>query len=233
MPRRGLHIHVLVKLFVCLLLIVLEAVPGTEHRHAVFMAALCVFALPQGYLKQALINMLFFGVFTGVLFLYKRFNWSDDIISRYALILARNAMPVFFAFHLLALTPPSEISAALDALGFPRTTGVVIVTLFRYFPTVGTEINNIRENMRLRGIGGFRRGAAHPVRLATYMVLPLLVRALNVGEELSISAVSRGAESPARRHSFYEKPFAFADGVWLFLFLAGGLCWLLVPGPHG
>ncbi|MDR2103590.1 MAG: energy-coupling factor transporter transmembrane protein EcfT [Treponema sp.] len=231
MTRRGLHIHVLVKLFACVLLIILEAVSGIEYRHAVFMAALCVFAMAQGYLKQTLMNVLLFGVFTGGIFLYTYFNWSDDIVSRYALILARNAMPVFFALHLLALTPPSEISAALDGLYFPKTTGVVIVTLFRYFPTVGTEINCIRENMRIRGIGGFRRGAAHPFRLLTYMLLPLLVRALNVGEELSISAVSRGAESPVRRHSFYEKPFAASDGFWLFLFLTGGLCFLFFPGP--
>jgi energy-coupling factor transport system permease protein len=196
------------------------------------MAAFSVFALVQGCGKQALGDLFLFGLFAGLIRLYRIFGWSDEILSRYALILGRNTMPVFFAFHILALTPPSEICAALDSLGFPKATGIVIVTLFRYFPTAGSEIRRVGENARIRGLGGF--GALlHPARSLSYVLLPLLVRALNVGEELSVAAVSRGAESPAGRHSLYEKSFDALDGVWLFLFIAGGVCFLLLPVGAG
>jgi energy-coupling factor transport system permease protein len=228
--KRGLHIHPYVKFFVLIAAIVLVAVSDYTYAHAVIMAALCVFALIQGLFKQTAFNLLWFAVFYAVIFCYNFFGWSDIVFSRYPFVLARNSMPVFFALHILIVTPPSEISAALDKIRFPKSTGVVIVTLFRYIPTIGTELKCIKENMKIRGLTGTKQYFTHPLRSLSCVLLPLLVRALNVAEELSVSAITRGAETPAKRYSLYEKRFGFIDAAALLLFSGGVFCLLFFGG---
>ncbi|MDR2202192.1 MAG: energy-coupling factor transporter transmembrane protein EcfT [Clostridiales bacterium] len=224
MKRYGLHIHVHVKLFLIVLTVVLTAVSSHKYFTPLAFAAVLIFALAQGYFKAAGYNGCFYGLFVGIVFMYNAFGWGDRIVSRYIFVIAANAMPSFFACYVFALTPPSEIASGLNGLRFPKSTGVAVVTLFRYFPTVGAETRAVRENMRVRGLGGLRQYLLHPMRSFICVLIPLLIRALGVAEQLSVSAVTRGAESKTARHSLYEKRFGIADAAWLALFAAGAFC---------
>jgi energy-coupling factor transport system permease protein len=180
-----------------------------------------IFALLQGHIKAAVFNVSLWGFSLLMLYIYNRFGWSDVYFSRYSFVVLRNMTPAFFALHIVMLTPPSEITEGLDKLKFPKGTAVAVITLFRYFPTIGTELKSVFENMRIRGILSFKNAVLRPFLTVRCILLPLLTRALNVAEELSISAVTRGAESKNKRSSFYGKRFDALDAVILLTAVAG------------
>jgi energy-coupling factor transporter transmembrane protein EcfT len=221
MKRRGLHIHFYCKLVVLFAALVLSFIAPSETRSLYLMVVLTVFALLQFQLKNTLYFWGFFLAIVGLLFLYQYFAWPDDVVSRYTFVIMRNTLPAFLALFLLGSTPVSEITSGFDSLRFPKRTGIAIVTLFRYIPTLGQDVKTAYENLKLRGLGGAGNLVAHPARTVRCFALPLMTHLSSTAEELAISATARGAESPQKRYSLYGKRFGAVDGVILIVMLAG------------
>ena len=221
MKRIGLHIHFYCNLLVMLTALVFANITPTETRGFYLMVVLTVFALIQGKLRDTVVMWLCFLLTVGLLFLYRYYSWSDTIISRYTFVVMRNTMPTFFALFIFATTPVSEITAGFDSLHFPKKTGIAVVTLFRYFPSLGHDVKTAYQNMKLRGLGGIRNLILHPLRTVKCFVLPLIVHLYATVEELAVSATARGAESICKRYSLYEKKFSVIDGIVLVIILVG------------
>jgi energy-coupling factor transporter transmembrane protein EcfT len=54
-----------------------------------------------------------------------------------------------------------------------------------------------------------------PFETVSYMLVPLLVRSLSIGDELARAAVARGIEIPGAKTSLYDLDFRFRDAVVL------------------
>ena len=80
------------------------------------------------------------------------------------------------------------------------------------------EYAAIRDAMKMRGIT-----LANPLAMLEYRVVPLLIAACKIGEELSAAALSRGLGAPVRRTNVCRVGFGWLDIAAIVLTLP---CWL-------
>ena len=118
----------------------------------------------------------------------------------------RKFLPCFILGKwILTKTEVSEFVAVMWKLRLPQTAIIPLSVVFRYFPTIKEEWASIRAAMKMRGIH---------VSLEHIMV-PLLMSAGNVSEELSAAALCRGLDSPEPHTSLVQVRFRFSDVlVW-------------------
>lgn len=108
---------------------------------------------------------------------------------------------------LLTTTEVSEFVAAMWKVRLPQTAIIPLSVVFRYFPTIKEEWGAIRAAMKMRGIH---------VSLEHIMV-PLLMSAINVSEELSAAALCRGLDNPGEHTCLCSVAFRRQDKIALSL----------------
>lgn len=81
--------------------------------------------------------------------------------------------------------------------------------------TIREEYQLIRDALRLRGIGTL----AHPSEMLEYRMVPLLTELVQVGNELSASAMTRGLDAPNKRTNVCRSGFHTQDTI-AFVFCA-------------
>ena len=90
-------------------------------------------------------------------------------------------------------TRPSELTAAMLRLRFPRAVVVPAVVMLRFIPTVFQEIKAITEAQRLRGVFPGAWGTlTHPLRTVEYLLVPLLSQTARISDDLAASGIVRG-----------------------------------------
>jgi energy-coupling factor transport system ATP-binding protein len=118
-------------------------------------------------------------------------------------------LPIFMSVTLLInTTEVSELLGAMEAIHMPRQITIPFAVTLRFIPSLQKELGYIREAMKVRGI---RLGIGHPIQSMEYILVPLLMRALKISEELSASAMTRGIDSPDPKTHFIEMKFRFGD----------------------
>lgn len=114
----------------------------------------------------------------------------------------RKFLPCFILGKwILTKTEVSEFVAVMWKLRLPQTVIIPLSVVFRYFPTIKEEWASIRTAMKMRGIH---------VSLEHIMV-PLLMSAVNVSEELSAAALCRGLDNPEPHTCLVQVRFHFSD----------------------
>lgn len=119
----------------------------------------------------------------------------------------RKFLPCFILGKwILTKTEVSEFVAVMWKLRLTQTAIIPLSVVFRYFPTLKEEWVSIRAAMKMRGIH---------VSLEHIMV-PLLMSAVNVSEELSAAALCRGLDNPGTHTSLVQVKFSHYDiAVWM------------------
>ncbi|MCO7127552.1 energy-coupling factor transporter transmembrane protein EcfT [Sporolactobacillus shoreicorticis] len=129
-------------------------------------------------------------------------------------------LPALLAGEVLVRTPAGQLMSALTAWHLPKTIIVAFSVSLRFVPIAGMEIRSIHEVMKQRGVAFFSRtGWLHPWRVFECALVPLMIRLLKISDELTASAITRGAEAPIRRTSVHEIKFHFCDYAVILLLL--------------
>lgn len=127
-------------------------------------------------------------------------GWFTGMLVVFGFWIARFAVTLGYFAYFVLTTGVGELNASLAALRVPRLLSVPIAVVIRFIPTVIDELRAIFDAMRLRGIAtGPISVAAHPVRTARHVMLPLLASTSRIADELSAAALIRGlgrAERP-------------------------------------
>lgn len=156
-----------------------------------------------------------FGVFyaiLAILLLLIRYQGLRMVIfSEFHVLMLFNLSPIFFVGYDFITTPPGELAAFLSALHTPIPVILGLLVVFRFFPTMKAELRGIYQSMRNRGLTNIGHVALHPASAFEYILAPTLLRCLQIADQLSISAVARGAETPGKRGSYYAKPARVRD----------------------
>lgn len=108
---------------------------------------------------------------------------------------------------LLSSTTVSEFIGAMDGFHISKKFSVPVSVMFRFFPTIREEYGMIRDALRLRGVGGLE----HPLEMLEYRMVPLLTELMQVGNELSASAMTRGLDTPGKRSNVCPMGFRVQD----------------------
>lgn len=75
----------------------------------------------------------------------------------------------------------------------PEAVVIPCVVVIRFFPTIAEDYRQICNAMALRGIASGGWGIVrHPAQSLEYILIPLLMNATNVAQDLSVAALTKG-----------------------------------------
>ncbi len=161
--------------------------------------------------------ILFYLVLALLLYLIRYQGLRLVLFSEFYVLMFWNLFAVFIVGWDLITTPPGELSAFMSRIHIPTAGILGLLVMFRFFPTMKAELKSVYLSMRNRGLVAFSQFLSHPLASCEYVLVPLLLRCLQLSDQLSVSAVARGAEAVGRRSSYYEKGMLTKD--WLFILL--------------
>ena len=176
-------------------------------------------------------SMGMFYVVLAILLCWIRFyDFPPVVFSEFYVLMFWNLAPVFLVSWDLITTPPGELAAFLSRIHMPTSVILGLLVMFRFFPTMKSEVKRVWLSMRNRGLTTFTQLVSHPAVSCEYVLVPLLLRCLQIADQLSVSAVSRGAERPGGRGSYYGKSAGFRDYIWLTVWTVVTVGFLSIGG---
>lgn len=92
------------------------------------------------------------------------------------------------------------------------------------------ELKGVRQSMKNRRLTGPVQILRHPVVTCEYVLVPLLLRCLQIADQLSVSAIARGAQAPGVRGSYYARKMQPADFLWLGIWTTGTILFFIIGG---
>lgn len=95
--------------------------------------------------------------------------------------------------YAFSTTSPSAFICAMRRMRAPEAVVIPCVVVIRFFPTIAEDYRQIRNAMALRGIASGGWGLVrHPAQSLEYILIPLLMNATNVAQDLSVAALTKG-----------------------------------------
>ena len=149
-----------------------------------------VIIISDGYKKSAIKYILFF-VISVVLeksLAYFNMNFLSNLI-----------------LFILAVATLQKLKLSKDSL-------IMISVIFRCLPTIKDEWSHINMAMKTRGINfNLINLIRKPTLIMEYFFVPLFVSVIEIGDELSQSAIIRGLDAPVNKTSRYLIKFRRKD----------------------
>ncbi|MCY6483812.1 energy-coupling factor transporter transmembrane component T [Clostridium aestuarii] len=128
------------------------------------------------------------------------------------------------AAYLTSKIPSGKVIAVFQKLPIPKNIILILIVMIRFAPTVTGELKAIKEAMKVRGfIGDFRKIMFHPLKTLEYAVVPIIFRAIKVGDELAAASIVRGVDNPCRKESYYSNRLGYVDYMILAISLLMGI----------
>lgn len=143
------------------------------------------------------------------------------VFSEFHVLLLWTMSPAIVMGWDLVTTPPGDLSSFLSRLRAPAPLILGVLVAFRFFPTMATQLSSIVQSMRNRALTAPTRMIAHPGASCEYIIVPLMLRCLQIADQLTVSAVARGAQRNGIRGSYYGRPYLARDWIWLAVWIAG------------
>ncbi len=166
---------------------------------------------------------LFYLLLALLLYLVRFHGLRLIVFSEFYLLMLYNLLPVFVVAWDLITTPPGQLAAILSKAHAPTAMILGLLVLFRFLPTMKAELKGLYEAMKNRQLIGVMQGISHPFITIEYVLVPMLLRCLQIADQLSVSAVARGAEAPGVRSSYYTAEVGIRDYLWAVLWTLGVL----------
>ena len=141
------------------------------------------------------------------------------MIGATAGIIYRMMPSLITGYFVVSTTKVSEFNAAMERMHVSEKITIPMSVMFRFFPTVKEESAAIKDAMYMRGIKSFR----NPMAMLEYRMVPLLMSVVKIGEELSISALTRGLGGHVKLTNICKIGFHPAD---VFILLLCTICWI-------
>lgn len=189
-----------------------------------------IYVAMQGRTRLALSFAMTYAVLALLLFLIRFHGLHMIVFSEFHVLLLWSMSPVIVVGWDLVTTPPGDLSAFLSKMHAPVALILGVLVVFRFFPTMASELSNIVRSMRNRSLTAPARMIVHPAASGEYVIVPLMLRCLQIADQLTVSAIARGAERNGIRSSYYGRPCEARDAIWLAVWMAGTALFLLVIG---
>ena len=163
-----------------------------------------VIIISDGYKKTAIRYILFF-VISVVLeksLAHLNMNFLLNLIL-FILAIGRKFLPcIIVGKWILNSTFVSSAVATLQKLKLSKDSLIMISVIFRCLPTIKDEWSHINMAMKTRGISIYNL-FHRPAATMEYFFVPLFVSVIEIGDELSQSAIIRGLDAPVQKTSRY------------------------------
>ncbi|MCR5272712.1 MAG: energy-coupling factor transporter transmembrane protein EcfT [Lachnospiraceae bacterium] len=139
------------------------------------------------------------------------------------IIVFRMFLPVLMAFALIIKTTKvSELLVAFDKMHFPGEITIPFSVMFRFFPTIVEEWENIQNAMKFRGFAlNLKNILTRPSFIYECTIVPLLSDTVIIADELSAASLCRGLGASTKRTSLVDVRMRMVDyliigfAIWL------------------
>ena len=144
-------------------------------------------------------------------------------------ILFRRFMIIAAFVTPLATVEVGVLISALKKMHLPKMFVMSVAILFRFLPTIMEEYRSVRTSQKFRGIGRtIWNVIAHPITFYETLVIPVAIRIMRVSDELSASAILRGADKKNKVTAFRDVKITCTDILVLLVFLVSISCCVLI-----
>lgn len=155
-----------------------------------------------------------------VLMFYFLSEQSEGLIASlligYCGIVVQFMPAIITAWYVVRTTKIGEFMSCMQKMHVPDGIAVSLAVVMRFFPTIKEEYSSINDAMRMRGV---MFGGGNVLRMFEFRMIPLLFSCVNIGEELSAAAITRGLGGEVKRSSVIELKLGIADYL-IMTFLA-------------
>ncbi|WP_140556121.1 energy-coupling factor transporter transmembrane component T [Bifidobacterium sp. UTCIF-39] len=183
------------KLFMLLLANLLLFFHVHTHTEIMLVALVLMPMLAAGRWRMTLRLGLFYAMLVAVSYLVPA-DSTNPWLHGLALVAVglRMMMPCFITgAYAFATTRASEFVCAMRRMHVPEAIVIPCMVVIRFFPTILQDYRQIRAAMALRGIAVGRFALVrHPMQSLEYVLVPLLMNANNVTQDLSVAALTKG-----------------------------------------
>lgn len=216
--RRFLHLDPRAKLYLLLVANLLLFFHVNTHTEVLLVAMFLALQLVSGRARMATRFACVYAVLLVVSMLVPAD--TTNVWLQFAALLSagmRMMLPCFITgAYAFATTSASELVCAMRHMRAPEAVVIPCVVVIRFFPTIAEDYRQIRNAMALRGIAS--GGAAllrHPAQSLEYILIPLLMNATTVAQDLSVAALTKGLGRVGAHTSRTEIRMRAAD--WLVM----------------
>lgn len=131
-------------------------------------------------------------------------------------------MPIMLsALYLIRTTKVSEFVAAFSKIHMTEKVVIPFCVMFRFFPTLAEEWQNINNAMKFRGIRiSFKNVIFSPIKTLEYVFVPLLMSTSKIASDLTAASLSRGLEANGERTCLQQISFGILDYTVVLLSVA-------------
>lgn len=132
------------------------------------------------------------------------------LIAAFLMFAVRIMPALIMGAYIMQTTNVSEFIASMEKMHVPTQIYIPFAVMFRFFPTILEEFRAISAAMRMRGIhfGGKNAG-----KMIEYRLIPLIVCSVNIGNELSAAALTRGLSVDTKRTNICQVGFHLQDVI--------------------
>lgn len=170
--------------------------------------------------------LIFFGLATACLSL--NINEASHPYLGFFLLGGLTIMPCFMVGLSILRTPVHEFIQTLRKWRVPESILLVLAVAMRFLPTVTESYLNIRAALKLRGeFVSWYQYLLHPLAYFEKILVPLLLNATRLGQDLTIAALTKAVGS---HHKTSYRNYVFTGKDYLGWFGLGGLVLFTLGG---
>jgi len=220
--RTKLHLDPRTKLFMVFVVSVIVLMTATTPLTWALRIGITFVPLALLVAEGRVVSALRFGVLYAVALVLLRFFISAEstgllmsFLIGYCAIVAQFMPVIIMAWYLIRTTQIGEFMSAMQKMHVPDGISISLAVVMRFFPTFKEEYAAIRDAMRMRGI---MLGGGSIVKMVEYRMVPLLFSCVNIGDELSAAAITRGLGANVKRTSVIELKLTVTDKLLMLCF---------------
>ncbi len=172
----------------------------------------------------------FFALYAVALILTFYFLSADStgvfkaLLTGYCGIVVQFMPALITAWYVVRTTKIDEFMSAMQKMHVPDGIAISLAVVMRFFPTIKEEYGAIRDAMKMRGIS---LAGGNVVRMVEYRMIPLLFSCVNIGDELSAAAITRGLGGEVTRTSVVELRMKAVDYLLIFGFTGAAVVFVV------
>lgn len=139
----------------------------------------------------------------------------QSLLTGYSGIVVQFLPALITAWYVVRTTKIGEFMSAMQKMHIPDGISISLAVVMRFFPTIKEEYSSINAAMKMRGISF---GGGKVSKMVEYRMIPLLFSCVNIGDELSAAAITRGLGGDNKRSSVVRLKLGFSDWLLITIF---------------
>lgn len=147
-----------------------------------------------------------------------------SLLTGYSGIVVQFMPCLITAWYVVRTTKIDEFMSAMQRMHLPDGITISLAVVMRFFPTIKEEYSSISDAMKMRGISF---GGGNAAKMVEYRMIPLLFSCVNIGDELSAAAITRGLGGTVKRTSVEELKLRVCDWLLITVFTAVAVIFVL------